>query len=103
MNDIVLNDGTILARVHGPEECQPENCCIHNPSDHPLRDAPLAWLELLGGGVMGRRCEHGLWHPDPDALAFLMATFQWMKAEAVTSVHLVRENCDGCCHGGSDV
>ena len=97
MSELTLDDGTVLSGVHGPESCYGQNCCIHNPSDHSLRDAPLAWLQLDGVDIMGRRCAHGLWHPDPDAMNFLMGTFQRMLVEAVSSVHRVQENCDGCC------
>ena len=97
MSELTLDDGTVLSGVHDPEQCAGRNCCIHNPSDHPLRDAPLAWIQLDDSGVMGRRCAHGLWHPDLDAMAFLFYTFQIMLVEAVSSVHLVQENCDGCC------
>jgi hypothetical protein len=98
MSDLTLDDGTILGNVHEREDCEPDHCCIHNPSDHPLREASLSWLRLgEKNGVMGRRCAHGFWHPDPDALAHLLATLQWALAEAVSSVHLMREKCDGCC------
>ena len=93
---IALHDGTILQNVHPAGTCALEHCCIHNPSDHPLRGAPLAWM---GPPIrsMARVCEHGLHHPDPDDLAFKAATLDWITMEAITSVHLVAENCDGCC------
>lgn len=93
---IALHDGTILTNVHPADKCLLANCCIHHPSDHPLNAAPLAWMgEQIP--VMHRVCEHGLRHPDPDALRFAMVRGDWMVVEAVSSVHLVEENCDGCC------
>lgn len=44
-----------------------------------------------------RVCEHGLHHPDPDDIQFKMMIGDFMTVEAISSVHLVRENCDGCC------
>lgn len=43
-------------------------CCIHAPSDHPLKAAPLAWVSLAH--CMIRVCEHGEGHTDPDDLAY---------------------------------
>jgi len=99
-NTVTLYDGTLLSGVHAPDECFLEHCCIHNPSDHPLRTAPLAWM----GGVraMFRVCDHGLHHPDPDDTTFMLASFRWMDVEAIASVHLMRENCDGCCTTGGE-
>ncbi len=92
---IALHDGTILEGVHPEGTCYGPNCCIHNPSDHPLNTAPLAWMGEIR--AMFRVCEHGFMHPDPDDLAFLMATWRFIDVEAITSVHLMRENCDDCC------
>lgn len=93
---IALHDGTILSGVHPATMCLLGNCCIHNPSDHPLNTAPLSWMghDIR---IMHRVCEHGLQHPDPDAIQFAMTVGDWMTVEAVTSVHLVEKNCDGCC------
>ena len=33
----------LFLRTHGPDECSGPFCVIHNPSDHPLRDAPMHW------------------------------------------------------------
>lgn len=86
-----LYDGTLL-QVHGAEECDGWSCCIHNPSEHPLRHAPLHWRD--DWGLMERRCEHGRYHPDPDDLAhkqrLLGEEYAWGA-----SVH----SCDRCCRG----
>ncbi len=97
MTDVIaLHDGTIMSGVHTAGSCFGPNCCIHNPSDHPLNTAPLSWM---GGSVraMSRVCKHGFHHPDPDDIAFKMLLLDWMTVEAITSVHLMKENCDGCC------
>jgi hypothetical protein len=70
--------------VHTPDECGDEPCCIHNPSEHPLRDWPLHWR----GHVMERICSHGIGHPDPDDLAW-----RRRSGQPDPSVH----GCDGCC------
>lgn len=88
---IILHDGRLL-RTHGPESCAEDtNCCIHNPSDHPLKDAPLNWR--ADRGLMERVClVHGVGHPDPDALAFKakLKSDAWALAEGV-------HGCCGCC------
>jgi hypothetical protein len=53
-------------RVHDREHCVGPNCCIHNPSDHPLSSAPLNWR--ADRQIMERFCECGIGHPDPDDL-----------------------------------
>lgn len=74
------------------------SCCIHNPSDHPLKDAPLVWRVAgvfdIKPSHMERRCEHGVGHPDPDGLSFLRRTGQEKLADDL-AVH----GCDGCCSG----
>jgi hypothetical protein len=64
---IVLHDGRTMT-THGPGICFAGNCCIHSPSDHPLRDAPLSWSDEMK--LMFRVCEHDQIHPDPDSLFF---------------------------------
>lgn len=48
---------------HDPATCQGATCCVHNPSDHPLRTATLYWRR---GRPIARICEHAEMHPDPD-------------------------------------
>jgi hypothetical protein len=67
--DIITLHGGGVLETHGPSQCAGENCCIHAPSDHPLRDAPLCWIRELN--LMMRICPHGHPHPDPDSVAFL--------------------------------
>lgn len=79
--------GGVLVNVHAPSACAGRHCCLHNPSDHPLREAPLNWRD--DRGVMERICEHGIGHDDPDDLAFRRASGH----PDTGGVH----GCDGCC------
>jgi len=83
---IALHDGRIL-EVHPPAKCAGNACCIHRPSDHPLRTAPLNWRDERQ--IMERICPHGIGHPDPDDLTFRLARGTLFGA----GVH----GCDGCC------
>lgn len=87
---IPLGNGLIL-RTHSPTQCSGPNCCIHNPSDHHMRDWPLNWRG--DRGLMERMCPHGFGHPDPDDLAHKERIGLDVGVE---SVH----GCDGCCLAG---
>ena len=75
----------LLSNVHPVSVCADGPCCLHNPSDHPLRDAPLRWRP---GRRMERVCWHGIGHPDPDDLAHRRAS-----GHPDTAAHA----CCGCC------
>lgn len=77
--------GGWLLQVHDRIDCEGRNCCIHNPSDHPLAHRPLHWRGDIG--VMERICEHGVGHDDPD------------DEEYRNSIGLGGHvhGCDGCC------
>ncbi len=75
--------------AHGKAQCSGDNCCIHNPSDHVLKDAPYWWRGDLG--LMERLCEHGIGHPDPDSLAHIRR--EGGDPEEGFGIHA----CDGCC------
>lgn len=78
------------------DDCLEHGCCIHNPSDHPLKDAPLVWRVAGAFDIkpshMERHCDHGVGHPDPDSLAFLRRIGKDELADGL-AVH----GCDGCC------
>lgn len=81
-----------LRAHHGPQMCViGEGCCIHHPSDHALKDAPLLWRD--DRGVMERICDHGIGHPDPDDLSYKrdldLEYYQFHDFET--------HGCDGCC------
>ncbi len=62
--EYVTGTGQTLVNVHPPEACAGNPCPIHNPSDHPLKDAPTHWRD--DRRIMERICEHRVGHPDPD-------------------------------------
>jgi hypothetical protein len=77
--------------VHDGTTCQ-GHCCIHNPSDHHMKDWPTNWRQ--DRGMMERMCSHGVGHPDPDDLAFKRSVAKKFKRSSYDDgVH----GCDGCC------
>ena len=77
-----------IVHVHDKEQCKGNHCCIHNPSDHHMKDWPTNWRS--DRYLMERICPHGVGHPDPDDLAFKERQGVDMKYEGV-------HGCDGCC------
>jgi len=89
METVILAGGQRFL-AHDEGDCIGEFCCIHNPSDHHMKDWPQFWR--ADKGVMERLCEHGIGHPDPDDLLIsgpVEGRSQW------ASIH----GCDGCCRG----
>lgn len=94
--------------VHNKEQCKGRNCCIHNPSDNPMKDWPTNWRQ--DRHLMERICPCGVGHPDIDDLAFKKQLFKkeakklfknkkdrekYIEQKMSTeSVH----GCCGCCH-----
>ena len=76
--------------VHDPARCEGQPCCIHNPSDHHMRDWTQHWRDDLR--LMERICPHGVGHPDPDHIAYVERCFGAEHADG-EAVH----GCDGCC------
>lgn len=76
--------------THDPSKCEGRPCCIHNPSDHSMRDFPQLWRS--DRGLMERTCPHGIGHPDPDDIAHKRQTRgeEYARYEAI-------HGCDGCC------
>jgi hypothetical protein len=70
--------------THRPEVCAGDVCCIHNPSNHPLRNSSQVWRP--DKGIVERICPHGIGHPDPDDVK--------VRFDRYARVH----GCDGCCH-----
>lgn len=60
-----------LINVHQPDACEGRACCIHNPSDHHMREWPMVWRD--DRGLMERTCPCGIGHPDPDHMAYVLA------------------------------
>lgn len=73
--------------THSPDKCEGPHCCIHNPSDHHMRDWPMNWR--ADKRVMERICPHGIGHPDPDDAAY---------NESIGRGWLNIHGCDGCCN-----
>lgn len=87
---VPFNEGKI--RVHLASRCEGHPCCIHNPSDHIMKD----WRQHWRGdrGLMERLCPHGIGHPDPDDLDFKRR----VRGDVVAGWEGVH-GCDGCCTG----
>jgi hypothetical protein len=77
---LVGSDRVLL--VHPKDKCKGQHCCIHNPSDHHMKEWPQNWRG--DRGIMERMCPHGIGHPDPD---------DPNTKSLVGGVH----GCDGCC------
>lgn len=56
--------GVVNIEVHDKGMCYGEFCCIHNPSDHHMKNWPQLWRD--DRKMMERTCPHGIGHPDPD-------------------------------------
>ena len=82
----------VLLRTHDAAQCAGQACCIHNPSEHHMREWPVNWREDLG--VMERICPHGVGHPDPDDAD---------HKERIGRADLTRHGCDGCCKPNTTV
>lgn len=91
---VQMCDGSWLF-VHLGSDCLGEYCAIHQPSDHPLKDAPYNWRgdRLL----MERLCEHGCGHPDPDDLAYKKLRFELHEGREATEDDLWAHGVHGCC------
>lgn len=75
-----------LIKAHARKHCVGPFCCIHNPSQHHMREWPTHWR--MDRYLMERICPHGIGHPDPDHIAHLPRA-----AQDAESIH----GCDGCC------
>lgn len=87
---VTLADGRLLA-VHAARICTGPPCPVHAPSEHPLRAAPLGWVDGLG--LMVRVCSHGRQHPDVDGLTHLHR----LLGDQAPTFALSHHHCCGCC------
>ena len=77
--------------LHKAWACEGAACPIHNPSDHGMRSWPMNLrLDLSAVPLVERTCAHGVGHPDPDSVAFLVRAD---KRRDDWGTH----GCDGCC------
>lgn len=81
--------GELIVRTHREEDCLGPRCAIHNPSDHPLNQAKMV-MRADKQMLIERLCEHGVGHPDPDSVDFIVNTLGYDSSIAV-------HGCDGCC------
>lgn len=78
---------TQVITTHDASRCAGQYCCIHNPSEHAMRDWVMYWRD--DKKVMERLCpKHGVGHPDPDD-----AAFNTRVGRSYLNVH----GCCGCC------
>jgi len=73
--------------IHHRSLCKGKYCPFHNPSNHPLKNAPIN-IRSDKMYLVERICEHGIGHDDPDSVAYLHSI-----GEKWAGVH----GCDGCC------
>lgn len=87
---VSLADNTLLA-THPADRCNGRHCCIHNPSDHALKTAPMHWNDAIRRTE--RVCQHGQHHPDPDHLSYILDNEGMLEYFQ----HKHHRPCDGCC------
>lgn len=87
MEDYITGTGQLVF-VHDRKKCEGHHCCIHNPSDHHMKDWPTHWRD--DRRLMERICPHGIGHPDPDDLNFKASLGADTRTMAI-------HGCDGCC------
>ncbi len=76
-----------VATVHSAKVCDTAYACtIHRPSIHWMNEWAMVLRE---SGIIERRCEHGVGHPDPDSAAY-------MRRESGDDYYGTH-GCDGCC------
>lgn len=84
--------GQLLTNVHEHSpDCDQFGCSIHAPSLHHMRNWPTNF-RADHFGLMERICDHGIGHPDPDALGFIARETDPVFAKMV-AIH----GCCGCC------
>lgn len=88
--DLFGMEGGSLLKTHGATQCAGTFCALHNPSEHPLARARLMWD--YSRNLCVRICAHGVWHPDPDDIAF-----KHRATSAAWASALELHPCDGCC------
>jgi len=80
--------------VHEKDKCEGRHCCIHNPSNHHMKDWPTHWRE--DRKLMERLCKCGVGHPDPDDLAY-------KKSIGLDVDTIGIHGCCGCCFCKKDL
>lgn len=89
--DKFTDDAGTVWDVHKAEKCAGTNCCIHNPSEHPLSNAPIILrTDPFKYAFAERICEHGIGHSDIDAVRYHASI-----GDHGLGIH----GCDRCCTG----
>lgn len=91
--DLISTELQGLVVTHSPNKCAGAPCCVHNPSNHHMREWPISF-DIRLAYAASRLCEHGLEHPDPDSMAFFANSSN-------VSTHMIAlmamHRCDECC------
>jgi hypothetical protein len=85
-----LVGGQVIHNVHDPKLCEGRYCAVHIPSDHHMKDWDQHWRS--DRAMMERICPHGVGHPDPDHMDYLLLA-HGAEIAYIEGVH----GCDGCC------
>lgn len=67
--DLIASAFQGAVQTHGTDKCAGRPCVIHNPSDHPLKNAPIHFRPDRMYHAE-RICAHMVPHPDPDSVAY---------------------------------
>lgn len=87
-------------RIHDEDECSALSakgkfkaavyCPFDKPSDHKMVGWPMdIRLDAFARGLVERMCPHGVGHPDPDSVQFMVTA----SKQRSWGTH----GCDGCC------
>jgi|SRR6478735_10796466 len=96
-SDIIATHFQGPVTTHGPALCVGEYCCIHNPSPHHMVEWPLQFRLDRRDSLAERICEHGIGHPDPDAVAYIHGRLAEVGAPKSHMLDVVLHGCCGCC------
>jgi hypothetical protein len=90
--EFITGTGQVVSNVHPRYACRGEACVVHAPSSHSMRGFPTHFRG--DRGITERICPHGIGHPDPDDMHYVLRSRgrEEMQAQAT-------HGCDGCCLG----
>lgn len=89
--DLISLEYQGLYTVHANAACAGTSCCIHAPSDHHMVGWPMMFSQERGY-LAYRVCAHGVPHPDPDSLAYMVG-----RLGETAGLFLALHSCEGCC------
>lgn len=91
-----VNGTQRFTNIHLLSACEGENCIVHNPTWCPANKGDWPY-SFRADGRIERICPHGIGHPDPDQVNFLISQDPAHYGGWV-DVH----GCDGCCYSEED-